>query len=61
MPEEIRSRILAGNAASKWANASGSGWGTKIVLELAPAQGATLEIDSEVGMGTTYRIVFPSV
>ncbi|MBL8047783.1 MAG: sensor histidine kinase [Chthonomonas sp.] len=58
MPEEIRLRILAGNAASAWSNNSGSGWGTKIVLELAKALNAHLEIDSELGVGTTFRIVF---
>lgn len=58
MPEEVRTRILAGNAASAWANNSGSGWGTKIVLELTKALHARLEIDSELGKGTTFRIAF---
>lgn len=58
MPEEIRLRILAGNAASAWNNNSGSGWGTKIVLELTKALNGTLEIDSVQGVGTTFRIVF---
>jgi len=59
MPEAVRNKILQGNAVSKWQNNSGSGWGTKIVLELAKAQKGTVEIDSVVGRGTTFRVVFP--
>ena len=59
MPDHVKERILQGNAVSKWTNNSGSGWGTKIVLELAKAHKAVVEIDSVVGTGTTFRVVFP--
>lgn len=59
MPDHVKERILQGNAVSKWTNNSGSGWGTKIVLELAKAHKAVVEIDSVVGQGTTFRVVFP--
>ncbi len=59
MPENVRNRILQGNAVSHWSNNSGSGWGTKIILELARAHDADVEIDSVLGEGTTFRIVFP--
>jgi signal transduction histidine kinase len=57
-PEVIR-RILAGRARSHWGRATGSGWGLKIVLELAATLGATVEIDSQPGRGTTFRVGFP--
>lgn len=52
-------RILAGQARSMWEKASGSGWGTKIVLNLVDALQGTLQIDSEVGVGSTFRVVLP--
>lgn len=59
MPPEVAERILAGNARSQWDKGSGSGWGTKIVLELAATHGAAVEIDSELGNGSTFRVVMP--
>lgn len=59
MPREVANRILSGNARSQWSKAGGSGWGTKIVLELAASHGGKVEIDSEVGAGTTFRVRFP--
>ena len=59
MTQEIAERILVGNARSVWNKSAGSGWGTKIVLELAHTQGATVEIDSKLGQGSTFRVVFP--
>ncbi|MCX7798883.1 MAG: GAF domain-containing sensor histidine kinase [Fimbriimonadales bacterium] len=59
MTRETADRILAGNARSQWDKGSGSGWGMKIVLELAATHGATVTIDSEVGRGTTFRVAFP--
>jgi signal transduction histidine kinase len=52
-------RILSGNARSQWERASGSGWGTKIVLELSSVHHARVSIDSVLGVGTTFRVVFP--
>lgn len=59
MPREVANRILSGNARSQWSKAGGSGWGTKIVLELAASHDGIVEIDSEVGEGTTFRVRFP--
>ena len=55
----VANRILSGNARSQWSKAGGSGWGTKIVLELAASHDGKVEIDSVVGQGTTFRIRFP--
>jgi signal transduction histidine kinase len=60
MPAETVERVLAGTASSRWTDSSGSGWGTKIVLELAAAQDAKVEVDSTVGQGTTFRVIFPA-
>lgn len=59
MPKEVAEGILAGTARSQWVKGSGSGWGTKIVLELAATHDGTVEIDSEPGKGTTFRISIP--
>lgn len=57
-PDTVR-RILTGNARSYWSKSGGSGWGTKIVLELAATHQADVEIESEVGKGSVFRVVFP--
>src|SRR5579871_6346933 len=54
-------RILNGTARSNWDKASGSGWGTRIVLELAATHGGSVDIDSSVGRGSTFRVTFPHV
>lgn len=59
MPPEVAEKILAGNARSQWDKGSGSGWGTKIVLELAQTHDAEVSIDSELGKGSTFRVTFP--
>lgn len=59
MDRETADRILKGNARSVWGKSSGSGWGTKIILELAATHDGIVEIDSEVGKGTTFRLRFP--
>ncbi len=59
MTEETARRILSGQARSMWDKASGSGWGTKIVLELAATHGGHVEIDSAPGRGATFRVVLP--
>lgn len=60
MRKEVIDRILAGNARSMWSKQGGSGWGTRIVLELAASHNAEVEIDSEPGQGSTFRVVFPA-
>ncbi len=59
MSSETAEKILAGSARSLWGNSSGSGWGTKIVLELAATHSAKVEIDSEIGTGSTFRLRIP--
>ncbi len=59
MDEEVARRILSGNARSMWDKASGSGWGTKIVLELAATHEGRVEIDSKPGEGATFRVILP--
>ncbi len=57
-PGTIR-RILSGQARSQWGRASGSGLGTRIVLDLAATHGARVSIDSRLGQGSTFRVEFP--
>jgi len=59
MTEEVRNKILSGTAKSQWDKGSGSGWGTKIVLELAATHNAKVSIDSEPGKGSIFRVAFP--
>jgi signal transduction histidine kinase len=59
MDKEVARRILSGNARSMWDKASGSGWGTKIVLELAATHEGRVEIDSKPGEGATFRVILP--
>lgn len=61
MSPETARQILSGNARSVWSKNTGSGWGTKIVLELAATHQAIVEIDSEIGQGSTFRLSFPHV
>ncbi len=60
MSKEIAERILSGTARSQWDKGAGSGWGTKIVLELAATHHGAVKIDSEVGHGSTFKVVFPN-
>ncbi len=59
LPAEVAERILAGTARSQWDKGSGSGWGTKIVLELAATHDGKVSIDSRPGNGATFRVEFP--
>lgn len=59
MTPEIAEKILRGNMRSVWANNSGSGWGTKIVLRLAESLDAKVGIDSQLGRGSIFRISLP--
>jgi signal transduction histidine kinase len=56
---EVIQRILSGNARSQWDKGGGSGWGMKIVLELTTTHHGHVEIDSEVGKGSLFRVRFP--
>lgn len=59
MSDSTAAKILSGNARSQWDKGSGSGWGTKIVLELAHTHDAKVSIDSELGRGSIFRLAIP--
>ncbi len=61
MPADVVERILAGTARSQWDKGSGSGWGTKIVLELAATHDGNVSIDSAPGKGATFHVDFPHI
>lgn len=58
-PGTIR-RVLSGTARSQWGRGSGSGLGTKIVLDLAATHGAVVTVESRLGQGSTFRVSFPT-
>lgn len=58
-PGTIR-QILGGSARSSWDTSSGSGLGTKVIVELSSAHGAKLAINSRLGEGSTFEVDFPS-
>ncbi|MBL8039808.1 MAG: GAF domain-containing sensor histidine kinase [Chthonomonas sp.] len=60
MSQEVAESILSGNARSVWGRSSGSGWGTKIVLELAHTHHGVVSIDSKLGEGSTFRVTLPA-
>ena len=60
MSNAVVEKILHGNARSQWDKGAGSGWGMKIVLELAQAMQAEVQVDSTLGEGSTFRIIFPN-
>ncbi|MCB0824959.1 MAG: GAF domain-containing sensor histidine kinase [Armatimonadetes bacterium] len=57
-PAQIR-QILSGTARSSWEQNSGSGLGTKVIMDLAQTHDATVSIRSRLGEGATFEIVFP--
>lgn len=59
MTTETADRILAGNARSQWDKGTGSGWGMKIVLELAATHDGKVSIESELRKGSLFRVAIP--
>jgi signal transduction histidine kinase len=59
MTTETAERILAGTARSQWDKGTGSGWGTKIVLELTAMHDGKVSIESELGRGSLFRVTIP--
>lgn len=59
MTPDVVTRILEGTATSRWSSSIGSGWGTKIVKELSAAHGGSIEVESEPGTGTLFRVRLP--
>ncbi len=60
MTRQVADRILSGNARSQWGKGGGSGWGTKIILELTAAHGGTVEVESTPGEGATFIVKLPA-
>ncbi len=58
-PATIR-QVLAGTAASAWQRNTGTGLGTKVVMELSAALGAEVSVQSKLGEGTTFAVEFPN-
>jgi signal transduction histidine kinase len=61
-PEEqarLFERFFVGNADQ--ASAGGAGIGLPTALAIAQAHGGTIEVDSAVGRGSTFRLVVPGV
>ncbi len=57
MPPEVRERLFEPFFTTKGAEGTGLGLGT--VLRLVQAHDGALEVDSTVGAGTTFRLIFP--
>jgi signal transduction histidine kinase/CheY-like chemotaxis protein len=58
MSEEVRSRIFEPFYTTK---ASGTGLGLATVMQLTDHYGGSIELESEPGRGTTFRLSFPRV
>lgn len=57
MPPEVRARAFTDSAVST--KPMGTGLGTKIVKNVMDVHQARIEVDSEVGLGTTIRCLIP--
>ena len=57
MPPEIRDRLFTRRAVST--KAKGTGLGTKIVKDVVDAHRGQITVESELGLGTTFRIRLP--
>jgi histidine kinase len=57
IPPELREKIFDPFFSTK--PSSGTGLGLGMAKKIASLYGGAIEIDSEVGQGTTFRIVFP--
>ena len=57
IPEGIRSKLFTDEAVST--KPMGTGLGTRIVKDVVGAHSGTLEVESEVGVGTTIRCRIP--
>lgn len=57
MPPEVRAKAFTDNAVST--KPMGTGLGTKIVKNVMDVHNAKIQVDSEVGVGTTIRCLIP--
>jgi signal transduction histidine kinase len=59
MPEKVRARIFEPFFTTK--GNRGTGLGLPLVKKVVEAHGGRLDLESEVGRGTTFRIVLPEI
>lgn len=57
MPSDVRESLFTYRAVSR--KAGGTGLGTKIVKDVVDAHGGRIEVESEVGKGTTFHLTLP--
>lgn len=57
MPPEIRDSLFTARAISR--KAGGTGLGTKIVKEVVDAHKGHINVESTIGVGTTFRLILP--
>jgi signal transduction histidine kinase len=60
MPREVLARLFTGFFTTKPAGV-GSGIGLSISKRIVESVGGRIEVESEVGRGTTFRVIFPAV
>jgi len=57
IPDEVKAKLFTDQAVST--KAMGTGLGTRIIKDVVEAHNGTLELESEVGVGTTIRCRMP--
>ncbi len=57
MPQEIRESLFTNNTITR--KIGGTGLGTKIVKDAVEAHGGIVSVETEEGVGTTFRITLP--
>jgi signal transduction histidine kinase len=57
MPPEIRDSLFTARAISR--KTGGTGLGTKIVKEVVDAHKGHINVESTIGVGTTFRLILP--
>ncbi len=59
IPDEVRAKLFTDEAITT--KPMGTGLGTRIVKNVVDAHGGLIELETEVGVGTTVRCLIPSV
>ena len=57
MPAEVRDSLFTIHAMSR--KKGGTGLGTKIVKDVVDAHHGKISVESEIGIGTTFNLLFP--